>query len=139
MLDPSTPVNPPTITIGATTVELVEPPSLFALACLRTPEQAKRGGDAETRAYAAAALRMSWPPKKTWPVRVRPQDWRPGVDVAGYGYDVWEALRRETKGTVHIADLTMACLAALNFAGESAITLAELDAARDFSEDQGEE
>lgn len=133
---PKAPTGPPTITLGTLSVDLVEPTSLFSLGCLRTAAEQERGGNAMTRAYGAAALRMCWHPNKTWPGDIRPAEWRIGMDVGEYGGDIWEALRRATKGKVHIRQLSDACVEALNWAGECAITDDEVATAGDFSEGQ---
>ena len=135
MSDPSTPT---TVTIGKLTVELVDPPSLFALAACRTAAEHEGGGLSSDLAYGAAALRMCWPPKKAWPCKPRPQPWEVGRKVGPYGSDIWEALRAATKGTVAFRDLQTACIAALVFAVGSAMHEADIQAAVDFSEGQEE-
>lgn len=133
-----TPRPPPTIKLGDLTCELVEPPSLFALACSRPKSQREVGGRAEDLAYGAAALRMCWPPKRAWPAKVRPRDWRTGLPMGQYGADIWEDLRRATKGSVPFSELQNVCLEALGWALTSALTDAEVREAEGFSEGQEE-
>ena len=133
---PAAAMAPPVITLGPQPVTLVEPPSLFALACARSEAQIDLGGLAETLSYGAAALRMCWPADKAWPVRVRPMEWRPGLAVTAYGAAIWEDLRAGTKGTHSISILRAAVLAAHNFAVFSALTEAEVREAQGFSTGQ---
>ena len=130
---------PPVVTLGDDEVELVEPPSLFALAAGRTKAQAERGGYAETLAYGAAALRMCWPPKRTWPARPRPREWRPGVPSGEYGAEIWEGLRAATRGRVSVHQLQAMALRALTFAVRSGMTEEEVSQAEDFWRAWGEE
>lgn len=137
MSDPSN----TTITLGELSVQLVEPPSLMSMALLKMP----RNEDADSEdvalylAFGAAAMRMCWPKGVAWPARPRPPAWVPGVRLGRYGFDVWEGLRAATKGQVDMQDLQAAVYAALNWAISCGYTSEELQAARDFSEGQGEE
>lgn len=132
------PSPPPTVTIGALTVTLVEPPCLFALALGRSKEQIDADGLAGTLTMGAAALRMCWPADTTWPVRIRPPEWRPGVSLYQYGSDIFEALRKATKGTVRLSALRAAFVAAHNFAVGTALTQDEIEDLQGFSDGQGE-
>lgn len=137
MSDPSN----TTITLGELSVQLVEPPSLMSMALMRTrPSEDPDSEDlAIDLAFGAAAMRMCWPKGVAWPARPRPPAWVPGVRLGRYGYDVWEGLRKATKGQVPMVDLQRAVYGALHWAMSCGYTSEELQAARDFSEGQGEE
>jgi len=127
----------PTINLGRE-VELQEPRDLFAWALSRNEAESKRQGMPGDLAYGAAALRMCWPEKVAWPVLQRPRPWAIGQSVAAYGDDVWEGLRKGTRGTVPFTELRDACYAALAFALRGVLLQSEVDAARDFSAGQEE-
>ena len=118
----------PTVTVGGLSVELCEGPALLAVAISRTEEQIEAGGYALTLAYGAAALYMTWPESTTWPVRARPRRWRPGVNTALYGSDIY--LPR---------DLNVACFEAHNWVVASSMTGAEVAEARRFFADHSED
>lgn len=119
-------------------VELVEPPSLFAMSVGRTREEAEVEGHPGALARGAAALRACWPSNAAWPCRETPRPWRIGQDVVQYGAEIWEALRRETKGRVSVGVLRDACLSAYNYAAGHAYTEAEVSELSRFSDAQGE-
>ena len=131
MSDPSTTPEAPTVQIGTVEATLVEPPALFTMTGYR------RGPDGEidpatVLAYGAAALRMCWPEKVTWPCKPRPREWYPGVDVIRYGGQVYDGLRRATRGKVSIYRLHEALQEAEAWAIRSGLTEAELEEARRF-------
>ena len=138
MSDPST---PPTIIIGELSVQLIEPPSLMSMALNRRRNMDDPQGEdaAMDLAFGAAALRMCWPRQVAWPATPRPAAWVPGVRLARYGYDVWEGLRKATKGTVPSVDMQRAVMDAYIWAIGCGYTADELQGMRDFSEGQGEE
>ena len=133
--DPST---APTSTFGPRPVVLDEPPALFSVACGRTQAQRDRGGIAQDLAYGAAALRAAWPSNAAWPAPMRPRPWQPGTDLSEYGMEVYEGLRKATRGTVLSSDLQTACYAALHWALVCGLTEAEVQAAEDFAAGQEE-
>ena len=133
-------ITAPTVTLDKHgEVTLVEPSSLFSLAVGRTEEQAKSEDFACLLARGAASLRMCWPEKRSWPAKPRGKDWRPGMNVVLYGAEVWESLRKATRGTVKLSDLTKAAVDAYNWAALSALTEEEVSEAEDFSGGQEEE
>ena len=129
----------PTVTVGGLSVELCEGPALLAVAISRTQEQIEASGRELTLAYGAAALYMTWPESTTWPARARPRRWRPGVNTALYGYDIYEALRKATQGTTLPRDLNVACFDAHNWVVASSMTGAEVAEARRFFADHSED
>ena len=137
----SAPSTPPTIIIGELSVQLIEPPSLMSMALSRRRVTDDPDGEdfAIDLAFGAAALRMCWPRGIAWPATPRPAAWVPGVRMGRYGFDVWEGLRKATRGTVGLRDLQRAVLESLTWALSSGYTSEELQAARDFSEGQEEE
>ncbi len=120
-------------------VTLVEPPSLLSLAVGRTGDEAAAEGYAELLCRGAASLRGCWPPKRSWPVKPPPRAWRPGVPILVYGADVWEDLRKGTRGSVPFRQLSDAVIAAYNYATLAMLTEEEVQSAVGFSEGPEEE
>lgn len=131
-------IQPVIVNLGRE-VELVEPPSLFAMSVGRTREEAELEGALGAFARGAAALRACWPPNAAWPCRETPRPWRIGQDVLQHGAEIWEALRRDTKGRVSVRVLRNACLDAYNWATAHAYTESEVAELSRFSGAQGEE
>ena len=138
MSDPSI---PPTIIIGELSVQLIEPPSLMSMALNRRRNMDDPDGEdfAIDLAFGAAALRMCWPRQVAWPATPRPAAWVPGVRMGRYGFDVWEGLRKATRGTIPIEAMQSAVIEAYSWAVTCGYTADELQGMRDFSEGQEEE
>lgn len=131
MSEDTAPPPAPSVTLGDLTVTLVEPPALFAM----TGPKRDANGEADTAAalaFGAAALRMCWPAKTTWPAKPRPQEWYPGVDVVRYGGEVYEGLRKATRGRVSVYDLHRVLREAEAWSIRSGFTHAELEEAKRF-------
>ena len=129
----------PTVTLGKHAATLEEPSALLSEALGRTKAEIERDGKAMTLAFGAAALYGSWPESVSWPVRPRPKPWRPGLNVAEYGQNIYDALRKATRATTSRAVLNNACIDAHNWAVECGMDAAEIREARDFSEAPGED
>ena len=127
------PRTAPVVVFGGREITLGDPPSLASIAINRTPQQIDDGGFAMSLCYGAAALFISWPKNTTWPVRPPPRRWVPGVNMAEYGYDVYEGLRAATKGEIARVDLNNYCIEAHNWVLESGLDRSEVEEARGFS------
>ena len=131
MADPSATFPAPTVTVGDVSVTLQEPSLLFTMTGYKRPADGAPD-TAAVLAYQAAALRMCWPDNVTWPAKPRPREWFPGQDVLRYGGEVYDGIRRATRGKVSIFALHEAMREAEAWAVRSGMTEAEVQEASRF-------
>ena len=125
-------MDAPLITLGNASATLIEPSPIAVYGML----DAAMTDLASRLAIGAAALRLSWPDDRAWPVKPRPVAWRPGQSMVEYGGTVFDGLHR---GDVDRGMLSGACVAALNWCMSSIVTEAEVAQAEGFSVAAGEE
>ena len=122
------------VKIGQFTVTLVPPSPLAALAMSRGQEELEKNPGL-LYALGALALFECYPPKKTWPTRPRPRNWRPGQRPEDLGKDIFDALVHEALGRGEdIAGLLRHIVDAYGFAVSTLLTQQEVTAAEDFSQ-----
>jgi hypothetical protein len=124
---------PPVITIGGRTIVLEEPGALFSVAIGRSRAEIEAQDFTATLAYGAAAILECWPRNTAFLVAPRPRAWGPGRSALDHGREVYEALRRATRGRVARQVLHGWLVEAHNWAVNAGITDADIAAAADFS------
>lgn len=127
-------MDAPIVTISGHPVTLGKPRPLAALALGRSREELEAAPPALMLALGAAALWVSWPPDRAWPVRVPPQPWKASQPIEEMGHAIFDSLGE----MIPAVPLMHACMDAYRWATSHVLTEPEVAAAEGFSPPPGQ-